>query len=156
MGLKLKLTLVASLTGVAAILILFKSNANLVGNEASALQPTTESATIATLGHPAKSPSGEFSLHVLNPDPAKRTLLSFEIKDQNALVVYRSEQLFDNRSTTYWLWDKENRVWVYSGDVGTYFWAQQTDGSWRRFTYGKEDVPAPAYLKAKRPKWHKK
>lgn len=112
---------------------------------------------VATLNRPAKSPSGIYYLHVVIPDKDNPEELGFEIKDiDNNIVVYRSDKTFNDRHTTFFLWDDKDRIWVYSGDTGTFFWEERnTKGRWTQFTYVKENVPAPQFLKEIRPDRYK-
>ncbi len=110
---------------------------------------------VATVEHPAFSPSGKYVLYVVANDKSKSIMLSFEIRSKNGDPVFRSTEMFDDRHMTYFLWDDSDRVWVYSGDIGTFFWEQ--DGSeWKKYIYVNSDVSAPSFLKEKRPCRHKK
>jgi hypothetical protein len=72
-----------------------------------------------------------------------------EKRPQRAL--FSCKEHFRTWDTTYFLWDAENRVWVYSGDIGTFYWERGKNGIWEEHTYGEEAVPAPAFLKRMRP-----
>ena len=62
-------------------------------------------------------------------------------------TVYAAPERFATRHTTYFLWGPEDRVWVYSGDVGTFFWERNADtGAWEKHVYAEEDVPLPEFL----------
>ncbi len=86
---------------------------------------------------------------------SKPVALLFEIRTKNGELVFRSTDLFYARHITYFLWDNADRVWVYSGDVGTFFW-EQKGGRWKKYCYVDEEVAAPLFLKEKRPRRHKK
>jgi len=83
-------------------------------------------------------------------------MLSFSVNDASGAELFAAQQTFDNHSTTYFLWDDADRVWVYSGDIGTYFWEYNSGESelWVQKTYVKETVPAPDFLKEVRGKYH--
>ena len=111
---------------------------------------------LATLEKPATSPSGLYELAVTIPDKNDKLMYSFQISDQSKKVIFTPELTFSIRSTTYWLWDENDRVWVYSGDIGTYFWEKNDNGTWTKNSYRKSNVTAPKFLKETRPRWHKK
>lgn len=108
---------------------------------------------VASFGKPAVSPSGDYLLELTIPDPAQDSMVSFAIKNRNNEVVFVPHMAFSNRSTTFFLWDdNEERVWVYSGDIGTFFWEiSDDDKRWKHFSYAKEKVEAPQFLKDTRP-----
>ncbi len=110
---------------------------------------------VAAIGHPASSPSGKYILHIMTAGDSKPVALLFEIRAENGELVFRSDEVFYARHTTYFLWDNADRVWVYSGDTGTFFW-EQKGGEWKKYCYVDEDVAAPLFLKEKRPRQHKK
>ena len=112
---------------------------------------------VATQDKPVTSPSGNYILTVTSGDNGTIEYQSFEILNNNEEILFSSSDQFAIRHTTYFLWDDDDRVWVYSGDLGTFFWELNPDTSqWEKFVYAKNDVPAPAFLKQIRPKWHKK
>lgn len=109
---------------------------------------------VATLERPAESPSGDYLLVVVSGQDSSARFQSFEIWDRESNeLLYASPERFDRRHVTYFLWDDQDRVWVYSGDVGTFFW-EQSEQSWIRRTYAQSDVPAPDFLREMRPDWH--
>lgn len=108
---------------------------------------------VATLDRPAASPSGDYLLAVVSEDEGGIHYQRFQILDPDGEVLYTSSERFDQRHTTYFLWDQD-RVWVYSGDVGTFFWEQNAEGDWVKHVYAQSDLPAPDFLKEMRPDWH--
>ena len=113
---------------------------------------------VATKGRLAKSPSGQYNLKIVSLKNNDGPLEKFKILDSKGQVVYESSEEFYIRHTTYFLWDQQERVWVYSGDLGTFFWEinPQTN-KWERHTYGPyggNNVSAPKFLKKTRPKSH--
>ena len=114
------------------------------------------SSYVATPDHPATAPSGRCVLEVIRIDSNRPNLLTFQILNQNKKVIYRAPERFDERHTTFFLWDNDDRVWVYSGDIGTFFWEQDVaTGEWKKYVYSQSNVEAPPFLKEIRPRWHK-
>jgi len=111
---------------------------------------------IATLENPSCSPSGNYFLVVKKIDFKNQPCTYFIIQNQQREDIYTCQDKFSLRDTTFILWDQNDRVWVYSGDVGTYFWEQQGTGEWKKYSYVRNNIPAPEFLKRERPKWHKK
>ena len=107
----------------------------------------------ATADGPAvPSPSGRYALQVVRTEPER---LDFEVLDAGGEALFRSDERFDDRSRTMFLWDADERVWAYSGDVGTFFWERgATPDVWRRHVYADSDVPAPPTLREARPGQH--
>lgn len=108
---------------------------------------------IASPGRPAVSPSGAYTLVVREIGAGNGC--TFEIHaggDASGPIVHYYDGAFSTNHQLWFLWDQMDRVWVYSGDVGTYFWERAEDGQWREFTYVESDVPAPAQLRKWRPK----
>jgi len=113
---------------------------------------------VATSKQPAISPSGEYALVVVSGYDGEVRFQSFQIvsrydismPDRSFLLgetVYAAPERFATRHTTYFLWGPEDRVWVYSGDVGTFFWECDPDtGAWEKHVWAEGDVPLPEFL----------
>lgn len=66
-------------------------------------------------------------------------------------IVYRCDRLFSVFHTVLFTWDGRDRVWVYSGDVGTFIWELGGEGEW---VYRERDgEPWPEYLRRRVPKF---
>ena len=96
---------------------------------------------------PLKSPSGKYVLTVpIERSKERRGSLGFgspywhvTISDPNGNILYRDpEEDFPGWFGTYWVWDEEDRVWLYGSDSGTFFY-ECTDRIWTRheWVYGK-------------------
>lgn len=112
---------------------------------------------LATQDAAARSPSETLVLEVLADEmdgfPAQR----FRVLDPDGNVLYECPDSYLARALTFFLWDSQDRVWVYSGDRGTFFWEQGDDpADWHMSVYAQSDVPAPQFLKDVRPRWHKR
>lgn len=112
---------------------------------------------VATLDKSAVSPSGKYLLVVQKQDDDGVETFNFQLLDKNNSVLFTSPDKFSAQDTTYFLWDADDRVWVYSGDVGTFFWQNEGDPTiWPKYVYAENNVPAPQFLKDVRPRWHQK
>jgi len=89
---------------------------------------------------PLKSPSGKYVLTVpIERSKERRDLLGFgspyrhvTISDPNGNVLYRDpEEYFPEWFGTYWVWDEEDRVWLYGSDTGTFYY-ECVHGIWTR------------------------
>ncbi len=116
--------------------------------------------TVATLNHPQVSTSGKYLLKIIEGYDGEVTFNQFEIieldSQQNQKVVFRSKEHYRTRDTLFFLWDEEDRIWVYSGDLGTFYWTQEAENHWVKHVYIKSNVGAPSFLKKVRPKYHPK
>lgn len=112
---------------------------------------------VATLDKPAVSPSGRFILVVLAQNVDGQDVQSFQILSADKTTLYTPSEQFTARDMNFFLWDASDRVWVYSGDLGTFFWENQGEPQmWKKYVYVESDVPAPPFLKEVRPRWHQK
>lgn len=116
---------------------------------------------VAYPGSPAVSPSGRFVLKVFETEISGSDHVYFEVSERDTQkLVLRSKNRYRTRDAIYILWGREDRVWLYSGDVGTFWWTRQPSGVWKRHIY-RYDVPptdnieAPEFLKEVRPQLHK-
>ncbi len=112
---------------------------------------------LATPEHPQISPSGKYLLQVINSFESGLNCEKFQILEitKQHRIIFKSKDCFRTRDTLFFLWDNDDRVWVYSGDVGTFFWVDE-DGQWVKHTYVQENVSAPDFLKRTRPEDHPK
>ena len=100
-----------------------------------------------------RSPSGKYVLNV----PVKRIkqkLLSFgdpyrivTISDRNEEVIYQDkEETFPAWFGTYWVWDKQDRAWIYGSDAGICFY-ENINGNWIKHHLGDGmDITPPESL----------
>jgi len=108
---------------------------------------------VATAEKAVVSPSGKYLLVVVAGHDGTVRFQSFQILNRrNGDTLYVSEERFTARHTTYFLWDDADRAWVYSGDIGTYFWEHDpTTEQWEQRAYVDNNVPAPEFLKREMP-----
>jgi len=112
---------------------------------------------VATEERSAVSPSEKYILSVVSGHDSAVTFKSFYIirRDRMRDTMFAAPERFRTRDTTYFLWDEDDRVWVYSGDVGTFFWEYDADlDEWVKTSYVDSDVPAPPFLKEVKPEYH--
>lgn len=112
---------------------------------------------VALPDNPANSPSGKYVLTVDTEMMNGVEVYYFQILDTNQNILFAAQDRFSIQHTTYFLWDQDDRVWVYSGDVGTFFWERMAEtNEWKQFVYAENNVSAPPFLKEARPRWHQK
>lgn len=112
---------------------------------------------VALVGQPANSPSSLYVLHVVEIKMEDGLYQSFQVYGADNELLYEPEEYFSVQSTNFFLWDDADRVWVYSGDLGTFFWEyDDVSRKWIKFTYADSEVSAPDFLKSVRPRWHQK
>ena len=121
----------------------------LFSNQKPALPPE-----VATEERMAVSPSGLYGLQIIRVDEGLVPLGRFQIfsTDNPDHIIYTQSEKYDLRHTTFFVWDGQNRVWVYSGDVGTSIWTEQGDGEWISQLYYNSGLIAPPFLQEIRPK----
>lgn len=103
---------------------------------------------VATPENPAISPSGEYILVVVSGHDGQVRFHSFQILNQHRKVVYLSAEHFTAHHRTYFLWDQDNRVWVYSSDVGIFFWKRKSDTDvWKKHDGSESNTPKPEFLR---------
>jgi hypothetical protein len=116
-----------------------------------------ENSEIATQDHPSHSPSGKYVLEVKHEDHEGILSETFVIRmAATNEVLFAYDEWYNIRHTTVFLWDAADRVWVYSGDIGTYFWERdQDDHHWTQHAYAQSKVNPPQYLIDFRPQFFK-
>lgn len=108
---------------------------------------------------PQTSPSGKYVLVVVEGKcPACGPFRQFDVMtgDRDPRILYASTDHFRTRDTTWFGWGEGDRVWVYSGDVGTFYWEPAAGGAWRKGSYSDGKHPAPEALKRFRPQLFKR
>jgi hypothetical protein len=112
----------------------------------------------ATPGYPAASPSGKYRLIVVTGFNGESHFAQFQIttNERHPHVLFCSEDHFRTRDTTYILWGEKDTVWVYSGDVGIYYWVALTDDHWVKRSHADRRPKGrivPEFLKRRRPRF---
>ena len=109
---------------------------------------------IVTESNKVNSPSGIYILEIVTDNVDNAMSFSFCIKNKtDEIVIYECSDYYRLRDVTYLLWGENDTVWVYSGDLGTFFWEQDND-SWIKKTYvdNRENIVVPQALKELKPK----
>ncbi len=112
---------------------------------------------LATPSRPQASPSGKYELRIVPGNDRGSPYFSVEIwsKQPQPQKLYTDTTKYYERFTNYFLWDSADRVWVYSGDWGTFVLSLNTQGAWEKAAYeeiAKTGVAPPPLLKQLRPK----
>jgi hypothetical protein len=114
-----------------------------------------ESRYQALRNYPATSPSGKYRLVVMEGFDGQIHFAKFDIVN-NALPqssLFSCKEHFRTWDTTCFLWDEQDRVWVYTGDNGLFYWQRMKNGLWQENIYyqGQRVPPVPEFLKRRRP-----
>lgn len=112
---------------------------------------------IATINNPVVSPSGKYQLKIIEETKEgvrynKFAILKTMDGNSNFKEIYISNRLFRTRDNLYFVWDDNDRVWVYSGDIGTFFWERRSNDNWQQYAYAEnKNVNVPEILKKIKP-----
>lgn len=99
------------------------------------------------------SPSGVYMLEMITKNIDDIPLFSFCIREANrSVLVFESEDDYRVRDTYYLLWGEDDTVWVYSGDLGTFYW-EKHGHEWVKKSYyeNRETVNVPEALRELEP-----
>jgi hypothetical protein len=89
----------------------------------------------AAPGEPKLSPSGKYRLLVFDDrDAGGNPSRGFRVEHRDGQEILAPSERWSLRHRLYFLWGEGDRVWVYSGDVGTSIW-EWSDGMWRSIDY---------------------
>lgn len=143
--------IITSIAALIIVVIIFVSfNFKGIENKDNISGLATETNTVI-------SPSGEYELKIIGKDISGlrcNKFLILKVKENNSKqkIIYTSNDAFRCRDTLYFVWGKDDTVWVYSGDVGIFFWKRINDVRWEKYTYSEnKNVPVPDLLKKLRP-----
>jgi hypothetical protein len=92
---------------------------------------------------PLTSPGGSFVLTLpieenrVNPQYEGTRVWKVTITDPHGNVVYKDDESeFVGYLNVYWMWDSDDRVWVYSSDTGDVFFWELVDDEWTKTWWG--------------------
>lgn len=63
------------------------------------------------------------------------------IKDKDENLVYQDPEGFFARFNVYWVWDEDNRVWLYNSDDGWIYYWQRMGNEWQKHRWNPDDPP---------------
>lgn len=112
---------------------------------------------LVTDNHSVSSPSEKYLLEMVVSETDNVRGFNFVVKDvSNNEEVYKSKDFFRLRDTNYLFWGEDDTIWVYSGDLGTFYW-EKASNSWNKKTYAenKDSIEVPALLKELKPQYFK-
>ena len=113
----------------------------------------------AVPGEAAVAPSGKYILEaeIVYENGLPYYCFTVLENEPEREVLFACPDRFAARHMTWVLWDKEDRVWVYSGDIGVFYWqCDPVSEEWRKRTYDdirREKTDYPELLKERRPKY---
>jgi hypothetical protein len=59
------------------------------------------------------------------------------ISDSHGAVIYRDhEESFPGQFNVHWMWDDQDRVWLYDSDDGSVYFYELTEGKWKKESWG--------------------
>lgn len=95
---------------------------------------------------PLVSPSGKYILEILNGYNGivhyKRFNISSIEDRSNPKVIYCSTDTYRINDKLYFAWDdNEDIVWVYSSDIGTFYWSRVDENEWCKQEKGSKEYP---------------
>jgi hypothetical protein len=108
-------------------------------------------------GNPVISPSKKYTLIVTGGHDGTVEYNKFSIAGASVSsitneVVFDSIDRYRTRDTLFFLWGKNDSVWVYSGDTGTFYWEKSGDNDWTKRTFAHKPCEPPEFLIKLRPR----
>ena len=108
---------------------------------------------IASESNSVTSPSGQYILEMITATKDNVYSGSFCIKNEkDKSLLYECGDYYRLRDTTFILWGEDDTVWVYSGDLGTFYWENNNE-TWVKKSYAKNKnkIVVPQALRELRP-----
>lgn len=112
---------------------------------------------LVTENHSVLSPSEKYLLEMAVSEADNVRGFKFVVKDaSDNEEIYMSKDFFRLRDTNYLFWGEDETIWVYSGDLGTFYWEKVSD-SWNKKTYTEntDRIEVPELLKELKPQYFK-
>lgn len=85
---------------------------------------------------PLISPDGSLTLltsvESSRADPRAYHCVVFEIRDRTGKVLRRENTRASEMSQWQMTWASTNKIKLESSDIGTYYWTEQADGTWKK------------------------
>ena len=101
------------------------------------------------------SPTGLYILEMTVRNIDNVSSFSFCIKNvSDDSEVFVCNDYYRLRDITYLLWGENDTVWIYSGDLGTFYWEKDSE-IWQKKTYAENigNIEVPQALKELKPKY---
>ena len=77
----------------------------------------------------------------LNPEYHNTRVWKVTISDPDDYLLYKDDESgFVGYLNVYWVWDSEDRVWLYNSDTGQVFFWELADGEWLKTEWGHGKV----------------
>lgn len=73
-------------------------------------------------------------------------MLSFQIEDPQGGIEFIATEQWATRFRLYFAWDKADRMWSDSSDVGTHVWELHSDDTWKEISWRSMDLTPPDAL----------
>lgn len=108
---------------------------------------------VATPTNEVLSPSGDFKLVVKESEKDGMEHWYFTVKDTNNKEIFISNSHYRTRDALIFCWDSSGRIWVYSGDLGTFIWQKNDEQEWEKFSYSMKLFDPPEILKRLKPQF---
>ena len=112
---------------------------------------------LVTSEKPRLSPSEKYILEINYVEIEDVKSFHFRIVDaEDRSEIYISDDYYRIRDTYYLLWGEKDLVWVYSGDLGTFYWEKINENTWEKKSYSenKKHISVPQTLLDLRPKYY--
>lgn len=110
---------------------------------------------LASPENPLNSPTGNYQLQVVEGFDGQVHFNRFAIAKNEPhmepIVVYSSHDTFRTRDRLYFFWDSAERVWVWSSDIGLFYWTKTTDDRWDKHSYAEEPIDIPEVFRELEP-----
>jgi len=102
---------------------------------------TTRRAAPVNQRQPSRSPDGQYVLTVpIEKNAGGDKTWQVTINDAEGNLLYQDEDSeFVGNLNVYWIWDENDRVWLYSSDTGVVFYWEIQNGDWTKSQWGCED-----------------
>ena len=103
------------------------------------------------------SPSQEYSLEIAMAK--EDNVRGFHFIVRNAMdndEIFKCEDFYRLRDVSFLFWGDDDTIWLYNGDVGTFYWEKPSESEeWIKKDYAenKDTVTVPEMLKELRPKY---
>lgn len=108
-------------------------------------------------GSPVISPSKKYALIVTGGydgtvEYNKFSITGASVSSITNEVVFESTDKYRTRDSLFFLWGKNDSVWVYSGDTGTFYWEKSVENQWTKWSFTQKPCEPPELLVKLKPR----